>query len=1227
MKQTTQSSMHHMAKQPMTTFAMVLLWTGALIALLLNPRVAAAQGAVPYLPQPLDGCYDVAVYGVGLYDGGQGQVTIQPPPGEIVLALMEWAGVEDTTPGGLTLDGTSTLTIDGQSVVGAPAEPLQWDGGHLLGNAAYDPQGFADVGPDGWFAWNANIGPGGLEFIPAHMSQPITLQIEDWDAAVVNGRRARQTNGASVTIVYRTDSDAQPGVCGVENKIQILTGIDTYHQSQNQDISELLVFDIDPAPIARTVRMYFSHAGTDRGQQECRGGAIWMAVGDSPATRPGSGFFVPEHDIVAIGDTNQDGVARGYGINGGVEIVNDPFTSPSLPCTPALNPAPDEAYEAGHPYPGGASTSPYRSLAMVPETGGDVGWPGEWGVVEMRVVVPPNTEWMAFQLESERDQNGESGGWVGNGVFAVIPTSTLGDRVWEDLDGDGIQDAGEPGIAGAIVNLYDPADHLLDSTATNASGLYQFTDLVTADYVLEFVKPNGFAPSPQNAGGPGSEEVDSDADPNTGRTAIISPAPSEVDLSWDAGFYRPVTLGDTVWIDVNRNGIQDAGEPGLNGVTVDLHGAGSDDAFDTGDDIIRQTVTAANGQDDGRYLFEDLPPGRYRLVFERPPGYRFTQPNVGDDDRDSDADPDSGETVVYALISGERNLSVDAGLIQLTPSIRIQKLPDLQKIERGATASFQLIVHNDGDNPLHNVTVTDPRSPDCDKAIGDLNAGAQVTYGCSLAGVDADFVNVATVSGQDEFGAQVSGQDDAMVDVLPTVSLIKSAAPITRPEPGGDFTFTLAIHNTASEPVTITALEDTNPLSQACLGLVGQTLAVDETRTCSYGVHHTDIAVYENVAVVTVEDDESNPAQADDRATVEVFDVLPTIRVVKEADLGFVLQTGGEVTFTVSISNTAVEEVTLFFLEDDIHGPLDGQGTCVLPQTISVGGSYTCEFSAFVTPGEDGEIDTVTAKARDDEGNEASASDTATVLPLTPRADSSVGDYVWLDANADGIQDEDESGVVGVKVELFKADGQLVGTTETNADGLYRFKNLIAGDYYVVVTPMANSGEFVGFSPMYQGNDPAKDSDVYRITENDVVKGRTEVFVLPTDMEDMTRDAGLIAPTAINLASFTADIHGAVVKIEWVTEAEAGTLGYHLFRGTSPLRTEAVRITSGLIPSQGSDGGVYSFTDDSVVGGVTFYYWLREVAGEEYTEYGPVSVTVSNATSAGRLFLPLIKSE
>jgi uncharacterized repeat protein (TIGR01451 family) len=1190
------------------------------------PRLAMAQGAIPYLDEPLEGCYDVAVYGVGLYDGGQGEVTIAPPPGDVVLALMEWVGAEDTTPGGLALDGTSELTIQKRiggatvatvTLTGAPADALLPNGsGGFVGSAGYDPKGFTNAGPRGWFAWNAELGPGAPGLIPAQFAQPITLAIADWDSP------ARQTNGASITLVYRTAPAGS--ACAISNKIQVLTGIDTYHQSTNEDISELLVFDIDPAPIARTVRMFFSHAGTDRNQSECRGGAIWMAVGDSSASRPGAGNFVTDYEIVALGDNNGDGTARGYGINGGVEIVNDPFTSADLPCSPRLNPVPDEDYAAGHPYPGGAGTAPYRALSMIPAAGGDVGQPGEWGVVEVRVVLPPNTRWMAYQLESERDQNGESGGWVGNGVFAVIPTSTLGDRAWEDLNGNGLQENGEPGIANVGVQLRNTAGAELGTTTTSSAGLYQFTDLVAGQYELRFTAPAGYRATARQVGGGANSMQDSDIDPATGLTGPIDLAPSEVDLNWDAGYYRPVVIGDYVWIDTNGDGIQGTGEPGLNGVTVRLLGAGPDASFGTADDVTATTVTAANAQGNGYYRFADQAPGRFQVTFELPAGYRFTLPNVGDDTRDSDADPTTGRTQTFQVGSGQQNLSIDAGLIRLSPDIRIVKSPDLQKIARGATAAFQITVENIGENALIDVTVTDPLAPDCDAAIGDLAVGASQTYACQLERVDADFVNVATVTGRDALGNQVQDSDDAVVDVLPTVELAKLADPATRPEPGGVFNFTLVVRNTASEPVTITELTDTNPLPGACRDLIGRSIPVGGARNCQYPVTHEAIDIYVNDATVTVIDDEENRASAAAQATVAVYDVPPTILVEKSANPTEVVATGEDVTFTATVFNTTIEPLTLFYFADDIHGPLHGQGNCRLPQTLAVGGSYTCQFTAFVTPGETGETDTITARANDDEGNVATASDTATVMPIAVVADASVGDFVWNDLNTNGLQDAGELGVEGVAVRLFTPEGEVVDETTTDAQGFYRISNLFPGEYYLGFAPAG--GDFVSFSPLNAGNDRAVDSDVFQAAgSSGQVQGRTIVFTLSPGEYDDTWDAGLVAPTAISLVRFEAESWDNAVQISWETSAEVGTLGYHLHRGTGAGRENAARITNTLLPAQGPDGGVYQFTDVSVIPGITYFYWLEEVAENGSTEYGPITITVFSAQRESRVMLPLIQ--
>ena len=106
--------------------------------------------------------------------------------------------------------------------------------------------------------------------------------------------------------------------------------------------------------------------------------------------------------------------------------------------------------------------------------------------------------------------------------------------------------------------------------------------------------------SPQNQGG--DDEVDSDADPVTGKATGIVLVDTN-DLTWDAGIYfeppPPVyNLGDYVWNDLNKNGIQDEGEPGVQGITVELF-----DTADCSDTSIDSTST--NGS--GLYAFSGLP--------------------------------------------------------------------------------------------------------------------------------------------------------------------------------------------------------------------------------------------------------------------------------------------------------------------------------------------------------------------------------------------------------------------------------------------------------------------------------------------------------------------------------------------------------------------------------------------------------------------------------------------
>ncbi|MFO7535305.1 MAG: SdrD B-like domain-containing protein [Kiritimatiellia bacterium] len=112
------------------------------------------------------------------------------------------------------------------------------------------------------------------------------------------------------------------------------------------------------------------------------------------------------------------------------------------------------------------------------------------------------------------------------------------------------------------------------------------------------------------------------------------------------------SLGDRVWVDANRNGVQDAGEVGLSGVGVTLLDAGG------------ATVASAVTGSDGRYLFTDLAAGDYRVRFVLPTtNWHFVAQDQGaDDGLDSDANPADGLTALITLAYGQDDLTWDAGV-------------------------------------------------------------------------------------------------------------------------------------------------------------------------------------------------------------------------------------------------------------------------------------------------------------------------------------------------------------------------------------------------------------------------------------------------------------------------------------------------------------------------------------------------------------------------------------
>ena len=195
--------------------------------------------------------------------------------------------------------------------------------------------------------------------------------------------------------------------------------------------------------------------------------------------------------------------------------------------------------------------------------------------------------------------------------FATQCESTIGDLVWLDTNQNGLQDIGEPGIQGVELTLTGPGGPRV--TTTNATGNYMFGGLCAGTYTVTVnaaTVPPTYTPTTPNAGD------DRGADSNGSPTTVIVNS-NTIDNTLDFGYKPPCTgtIGNFIWMDTNQNGLQDVGEPGINGLVVQLRR----------NNVTLQTTTTAGN---GGYLFQGVCAGNYDVVVDEtnlPPGVTRTE--------------------------------------------------------------------------------------------------------------------------------------------------------------------------------------------------------------------------------------------------------------------------------------------------------------------------------------------------------------------------------------------------------------------------------------------------------------------------------------------------------------------------------------------------------------------------------------------------------------------------
>ena len=237
----------------------------------------------------------------------------------------------------------------------------------------------------------------------------------------------------------------------------------------------------------------------------------------------------------------------------------------------------------------------------------------------------------------------------------------VGDTVWYDLDGDGMQDAGEPPIVGVRVFVDLNDDGIWQTTepsaTTDADGLYGIGGLVPGTYSVVVDTDTLVAGVTQ------TYDLDGLATPHKASVEIT--ALDQFVSTVDFGYAPPATLGDWIWFDADRDGIQDSTETnGIPLIPVAL--------LDTNGNVVAETAADL----EGHYLFAHVPTGTYLVRFDLTSlttNETLSSSKVGDDDV-VDNDWISGNATDYAwtapvvLSAGETNSRVDLGIATRTPT-------------------------------------------------------------------------------------------------------------------------------------------------------------------------------------------------------------------------------------------------------------------------------------------------------------------------------------------------------------------------------------------------------------------------------------------------------------------------------------------------------------------------------------------------------------------------------
>ena len=713
------------------------------------------------------------------------------------------------------------------------------------------------------------------------------------------------------------------------------------------------------------------------------------------------------------------------------------------------------------------------------------------------------------QKDADPSNNTSSASFtVGGSITGTIYNDT--DATWTN----------DPGIdkpfEGVTVRLLDANGNPVkdssgaDITATtDANGNYTFNRLPLGNYKVEVV-PDQATVDGENASlsdytqtyGYQTSTKRSEAGKGKLTTPTISLTTSNANVSKvDFGFVKPASLGDYVWFDANKDGIQDADEYGVAGVKVTLVDSLGNPVVDANGKTVEPVTTDANG----KYSFANLLPNvdrllaengndSYKVIFTLPAGYSATTSNAGDSATDS-----NGLESSAILTQGEVNKTYDLGLVAdgkigdtifwdvdnnggSAPSGADKPLAGVKvtltyTTPAGVEKTLTTTTDKNGKYSFENLAPGDYKvtvdqdslataCPECTAQShapsGDVKASENQTLSLSSKVT----LTPTSMTNEDQDWAFTAAADTAIKKAITTPSAEEQNT--FDFAPGKEITYTLTLTNNGPSVATGVTVSDKLPAGVTFVSAQGDgsynaetgkwdlsnlTIAKDEVKTITITVRITGEGVgslITNVATITHQDQYGdNPTNNESSASFK-----------GGYNLGGTLYRDSDASYSKSNTEARFAGRTIALLDGNGNPILDKDGHPVTTTTDENGnyqftglapGNYKVSIVDPTTGDLAGLTNTQAYNGRN--ATEASVTigdssvqgvDFGFVKPAT------IGDRVWNDQDRNGV-DNGEPGVPGVTVILKDASGNEVARTKTDANGNYRFEGVLPGTYSVSI--------------------------------------------------------------------------------------------------------------------------------------------------------------------------------